>query len=73
MRRGPGGAPEYVYADPDFCHCLYVGGPAQYRYFSQLQVQRRIANEQEQAAMMNEDAAMEWSMPRPIVILHDRH
>ena len=67
-----GGQPAYVYADPDPCHCLYVGGPSNYQYFQQLVVQRRIADEQMNAAMMNENAALDWGLwTPPVVIVHD--
>jgi hypothetical protein len=67
-----GTPPSYVYADPDRCHCLYIGGPSNYQYFQQLAVQRRIADEQMMAAMMNQNAALNWSMfpPPPVVIVH---
>lgn len=70
-----GGAPTYAYADPGQCHCLYVGGPSQYQYFQQLAVQKRIADEQMEAAMMNENAAFMWgAWPPPVVVIHDhRH
>jgi hypothetical protein len=67
------GHPIYVYADPDQCHCLYVGNPANYQAFEQFVVQRRIADEQMSAAMMNENAALNWGLwaPPPVVIVHD--
>ena len=69
-----GEPPIYVFADPDQCHCLYVGGPGNYQYFQQLVVQRRIADEQMTAAMMNENAALNWGLwtPPPVVFEHRR-
>src|SRR6185437_11825429 len=68
-----GGQLAYVYADPDACHCLYVGGPSNYQYFQQLVVQRHIADEQMTAAMMNQSAALNWGLwtPPPVVIVHE--
>lgn len=55
----------YFYADPEFCQCLYVGNAAAYGRYQQLAIQQRIAEEQVNAAEMNEDAAMDWGMWGP--------
>jgi hypothetical protein len=52
----------YGFADPYVCKCLYVGDQAAYQQFQKLAVQKQIADEQRQAAMMNENAAADWSM-----------
>jgi len=68
-----GAVPSYAYADPDQCHCVYVGGPSQYQYFQQLAVQKRIADEQMNAAMMNENAAFNLAtIPQTVVVVHER-
>jgi hypothetical protein len=38
----------------------YVGGPKQYQAYQQLRLQNQLANDNLQAAEMNEDAAMSW-------------
>ena len=48
----------YTYADPDYCQCLYVGGPQEYSAYQRLAVQKEIAQEQQ-------DAAMDWGMWGP--------
>ncbi len=55
----------YFYADPDFCKCLYYGDAQSYSRYQQLAIQRQIAQEQVEAAEMNEDAAMDWGMWGP--------
>jgi hypothetical protein len=55
----------YVYADPDFCKCLYYGDEQQYQRYRQLAIQQKIAQEQVEAAEMNENAAMDWGMWGP--------
>jgi hypothetical protein len=55
----------YFYADPDFCKCLYAGSQEQYSRYRQLAIQQQIAQEQIDAAEMNEDAAMDWGMWGP--------
>jgi hypothetical protein len=35
----------YSYADPDYCQCLYVGGPTEYSAYQRLAVQQEIAPE----------------------------
>jgi hypothetical protein len=68
----PGEAQTYAYADPDICHCLWVGNAQNYQYFEHLLVQQQIANQNMEAAQMNENAALQWSMPPPpVVIVHE--
>ena len=50
----------YVYTDATFCQCLYVGNEKAYQRYQKLAIQRQIADEQRQAAEMNQDAAMNW-------------
>ena len=75
-----GGKPTagYIYADPDYCHCVYLGTPQAFQAYQQLALQQRIANEQLQAAEMQEDAAFDWGMwgpgywgPGPVVVVHE--
>lgn len=55
----------YFYADPDFCKCLYFGTQQQYSRYRQLAIRQQIAQEQVDAAEMNESAAMDWGMWGP--------
>jgi hypothetical protein len=55
----------YFYADPDFCKCVYFGNQQQYARYRQLAIQQKVAQEQIDAAEMNEDAAMDWGMWGP--------
>ena len=55
----------YLYADPDFCKCLYFGNQQQYARYQQLAIEKQIAQERVQAAEMNEDTAMDWGMWGP--------
>jgi hypothetical protein len=48
----------YTYADPDYCQCLYVGGPKEYSAYQRLAVEKKIAQERL-------DAAMDWDMWGP--------
>jgi hypothetical protein len=48
----------YSYADPDYCQCLYVGGPQEYSAYQRLAVKKEIAQEQL-------DASMDWDMWGP--------
>jgi hypothetical protein len=70
----------YVYADPDHCHCLYVGDTRAYQAFQQLAFQKRIADEQLRAAEMQQNAALDWGVwgpgfwgPEPVIVVprHD--
>ena len=48
----------YSYADPDYCQCLYVGGPTEYSAYQRLAMEKEIAQERR-------DAAMDWNMWGP--------
>lgn len=68
--------PGYVYADPDICHCVFVGDAQAYQRFAQLAVQKRLADEYRETAEMEEDAAFNWDMwapgfwmPTPVVVV----
>lgn len=50
----------WVYADPTICGCVYAGNDAAYQTYQQEVLQKRIADEQVQAAQMNQDASMDW-------------
>lgn len=65
VSRTKDGEPVYLYADPDFCQCLYAGGPDQYARYQRLAIEKQIAAERVEAAEMNEDAAMDWGLWGP--------
>ena len=52
----------WLYADPSICVCVYAGDQAAYAKYQQEAFQKHIADEQQSAAMMNEDAAMQANM-----------
>jgi uncharacterized protein YceK len=49
--RGQDATVVYTYADPDNCHCLYVGGPTEYSAYERLRLQQEIAADQREAEM----------------------
>ncbi|HVO23267.1 MAG TPA: hypothetical protein VMW56_06525 [Candidatus Margulisiibacteriota bacterium] len=53
------GQVQYAYADPFACHCLYVGNEQAYQQYQRLALDNKIADEERQAAMMNQTAATE--------------
>jgi hypothetical protein len=55
----------YIYADPQFCRCVFVGGPKEYQQYAQAALQQRVANAQIQAAEAQQDAAFNWGMWGP--------
>ena len=59
------GEPIYLYADAEFCKCLYAGRQEQYDTYRRMAMEQQIAQEQVQAAEMNENAAMDWGMWGP--------
>ena len=52
----------YVYADALNCRCLYWGNEQAYQRYQQFALEKEIADEQRQAASMNQSAAMNWGM-----------
>src|ERR1700732_5361607 len=46
LRDGRDGQPQYVYADPETCKCLYVGDEQRYQKYQKLSLQKKIADEQ---------------------------
>jgi hypothetical protein len=54
------GQPQYVYADPETCKCVYVGDEQRYQKFQELSLQKKIADEQMSEALANWDASMGW-------------
>jgi hypothetical protein len=61
VRQTHGDQVTYLYADPLVCHCLYVGDQQAYGRYRQEVFQRQIADEQQLAAMVNEQAG--WNGP----------
>lgn len=55
----------YLYADPVVCDCLYIGDQTAYGRYQQELLQRRIAQENIEAAQLNENAAWDWSFWGP--------
>jgi hypothetical protein len=52
------GETRYVYADAEFCRCLYAGDQTAYQRYEKIAVEQNIAQ-------MNENAAMNWDMWGP--------
>lgn len=48
----------YLYADQEFCNCLYVGDEAAYDRYQNLSIEKQIVGEEEAAAM-------DWDMWGP--------
>jgi len=54
------GGVRYVYADSQFCNCIYAGSEQAYDRYQRLVVQSDIAAENEEAATEEEEAQMDW-------------
>jgi hypothetical protein len=52
----------YTYADPQYCKCLYAGGPKAYQELQRLKLQKQQAVAEEMAA---ENASMNWALWGP--------
>jgi hypothetical protein len=60
----------YWFADPNVCHCIYIGNAEDYQKFEQLKLEEEMVQRQEAAAEMNQEAAeqeqmnfMMWPVP----------
>ena len=47
------GQPEYVYADPERCKCVYVGDEKRYQRYQELSLQKQLNDERMSAARQN--------------------
>jgi hypothetical protein len=59
---GKDGAMRYWFADPDYCHCLYLGDEAAYQKYENLRIQARIAKNEQEAAEENYEAQQQMQM-----------
>jgi len=66
VRYSRDGQPQYVYADPETCKCLYVGDEQRYQKYQELSLQKKIADEQMSAAQTNWDASINWGAWGPL-------
>jgi hypothetical protein len=48
----------YAYPDARGCRCVYLGTEAAYQQYQQLALQERIARQEQQSAVVDEDAAI---------------
>lgn len=55
----------YMYADATTCKCIYVGTEEAYQRYQKIVVEQKIAENQQMAAQMNQNAAMDWGMWGP--------
>ena len=65
-RKGPDGNPQFLFADAQFCRCLYVGDEAAYQNFQRLAVEQQIADDNKEAALdasMDSPWAYDWWSP----------
>ena len=53
--------PRFVYADAEYCQCAYVGDQQAHERYQRMVIKQRLAAEQDMAAQMGDDAAMNWS------------
>ena len=55
----------YIYADAEYCHCIYVGTEQNYQQYQSIAIQQRLSRENMMAAQMNQNASMNWGMWGP--------
>jgi hypothetical protein len=52
----------WLYADPSICNCLYAGNDNAYQAYRHEVFEKRIADQQLQAAQLNQDSVIEGNM-----------
>ena len=50
----------YTYADPDWCHCVYVGGPEEYSAYGRLTLSKVIAGDDSPGAGLRRLLPWSW-------------
>lgn len=61
----------YIYADAEFCHCVYVGTEENYQQYEGMVYQKELADQKQATAQMesenfiNESAMMDWDVWGP--------
>jgi hypothetical protein len=50
----------YLYADPKYCNCLYIGSEQNFQAYQQMVFQRRIAQQNLQAAQLMNMSTWNW-------------
>ena len=59
VARNNNGTTVYTFADPEHCHCLYVGGPKEFSEYQRLLTDREVAQELS-GATLNWEAWGPW-------------
>jgi hypothetical protein len=63
---GKDGQARYWFADPYECNCVYQGDAKAYQRYQNLRLQQKMIKEEEQTALLNQDAAMQMNMYDPM-------
>lgn len=50
----------FIYADDEYCKCVYVGSAEAYRRYEKMAIESKIANAQLRAARAQQSAALSW-------------
>ena len=62
VKRNANGDVLYTFADPEFCHCVYVGGPKEFSEYQRLLVDREIARDLSEASMNWGSSGVWWRL-----------
>ena len=50
----------FVYADAEYCKCVYVGSEAANQRYQKLALEKQISDQQAETASMNQATSMNW-------------
>lgn len=50
----------FVYADQEYCKCIYVGTPKAYQRYEKMAIEQKIARARLSAARAQQSAALSW-------------
>ncbi len=60
------GKARYWFADPYECNCVYQGDAKAYQRYQNLRLQQKLVKEEEQTALLNQQAAMQMNLYDPV-------
>ena len=61
------GQSQYWYADPNYCHCMYVGDAAAYQRYQNVALQNQMLESQQQSQMQRQQMQQQQMMGPPMM------
>jgi len=62
------GQSQYWYADPNYCHCMYVGDAAAYQRYQNVAMQNQMLESQQQTQIQRQQMQQQQMMAPPMMM-----